>query len=191
MATYCMGGDFGINDVNAEPLRKFRWLFQLAGISASDNIQNGLYSLPPRKSARPSLQFKTEAFQHLTETIYMPLKPEWQTMKLTLLDIKRCGQENFYNIVYDWLRSPPAQRQSSQPGFYDPATAAWNPVVTAGFKRTSQLVMLSGCGEVQETWVYENSFPESVDWGELEMESDDVVTIDVTLRFDRAYQLLV
>jgi len=185
-----MGPDFGIEDPSSEPLRKFRWIFQLSGIVASDNIQNGLYSLPPRKSARPSLQLKTQAFEHLTETIYMPMKPDWQSINLVLYDIKRCNQLDKYNVVYNWLRSGSPIQQSGQPGLYDPQTAAWTSVLDGGFKRTSQLVMLDGCGNVVETWIYENSFPESIDWGELEMDTSEVVTVSITLRFDRAYQLI-
>lgn len=185
-----MGLAFGLEDSSAEALRKFRWIFQLVGISASDNIQNGLYSLPPRKSARPSLQFKTQAFEHLTETIYMPMKPDWQAVNLTLYDLKRCDQQNKYNAVYQWLRSGNPAQQAGTAGLYDPRTATWTSVLDGGFKRTSQLVMLDSCGNVMETWVYENSFPESIDWGELEMSDSEVVTVSISLRYDRAYQLV-
>jgi len=190
MATYCMGPAFGLDESTADLLRKFRWLFQLTGVVGSDSVENGLYSLPPRRAARPNLQFKSDSFQHVTETIYMPMKPDWQTMRLVLFDLKRCGQQNKYNVVYDWLRAGPPISGQGRPGMYDPRTANWTPMVDAGFKRTCQLLMLDSCGSVMETWVYENAYPESIDWGELEMDLSDLVTIEISLRFDRAYQLI-
>lgn len=54
--------------------RKFRWLLVIDGVSGNQPIN----SLPPSKSARPSISFKTMEIQHLNETIYRPAKPDWK-----------------------------------------------------------------------------------------------------------------
>lgn len=180
---YRMGMAFGLDDPAVEVKRKFRWLFQLEGISALDDVQNGVFAMPPRQSARPSLTWKEADFQHLTETIYRPMKPDWKTINLVLFDLHRCDGK--CNVVMQWLQKSPR----NTPGMYNPRTGEWNPVVESGIIRDATLVLLDGCGFVIEKWVYENVYPLSIDWGELNMDLSDVVTVDLTLRYDRAYQV--
>ena len=47
--------------------------------------------------------------------------------------------------------------------------------------------MYSGCGDVMEEWVYSNIWPNNIEWGDLDMSNQDVVTVEMTLRYDRAY----
>ena len=39
-----------------------------------------------------------------------------------------------------------------------------------------------------ETWIFENAWPQVIEWGELDMADSSVVTVDITLRYDRAYR---
>lgn len=164
-----MGFDFGLGSRDNCFKRKFRWLFKIDGISAE-----GVKSLPPQKSARPSLSFKTMEVQHLNETIQLPSKTDWKPINLVLYDLKRNK-----NPVTEWLKI-----------IYDPndstGKGTWRPVGTS-FRKTATLELYDGCGNVLETWVYENAWPESVEFGDLDMGNNDAVTIDITLRYDRAY----
>ena len=47
--------------------------------------------------------------------------------------------------------------------------------------------MYDGCGEMLEKWIFENVWPNNIEWGELDMSDSQYVTIDLTLRYDRAY----
>lgn len=152
--------------------RKFRWKLIIPGVSA-----DGIDSLPPLKSARPNLSFKEMSFEHLNETISFPGKAEWKPLDLVLYDLDKGIQ----NPVFTWLR-----RQ------YDPTPsncAYWKPCLeTPTFKPAQiSLVMFDGCGNVQEIWVYEHPWPATIDFGDLDMVSSDVVTANLTLRYDRAY----
>ncbi len=150
--------------------RKFRWMFRITGITDSSS---GAFVLPPSKSARPNLSFKEQEAQHLNETIWFPIKPEWKPITVTLYDIK--GNSN---PVFDWLKQ-----------IYDPERGNWSPAISGadGFKRRATLELLDGAGEIMEKWVYENAYPQAAEFGELDMSSSEVVTIDLTLRYDRAY----
>ena len=137
---------------------------------------DGASLLPPLKSARPNLTFKEIEVQHLNETIYFPSKPEWKPITLTLYDIKKNN-----NPVFEWIKQ-----------VYNPRDGFWQPPILPGkdyFKRTCRLKLYDGCGEVVETWVYENAWPQTIEFGELDMSQSEVVTIDITLRYDRAYIL--
>jgi len=147
--------------------RQFRWLFEVPDIS-----DDGTNALQPEKSARPSLNFKEIEVQHLNETVYFTGKPEWKPVNLTLFDVKKKA-----NAIFQWL-----QKQ------YNPCEGTWTaPSPNTWKKQTAKLKMLDGCGNVLETWVYENVWPSSIEWGELDMGSSAYATVDLTLRYDRAY----
>lgn len=147
--------------------RKNRWMFKIDGI-----VDDGTTALPPLKGARPSLTFKEMEAQHLNETIYFPSKPEWKPVTLTLFDINDRGSK-----VIDWIKM-----------VYDARTGNWSPSCTSSFKKTCTLELYDGCGNVCESWTFENAWPQVIEWGELDMAESGIVTIDVTLRYDRAYR---
>jgi len=163
-------GKLASNDICFK--RKYRWLFKITDVS-----YDGVNALPPSKSARPSLSFKEMDAQHLNETLYFPSKPEWKPVNLVLYDVK-----NNSNVdpVWDWLTK-----------IYDPKGDEnnWKPAVSGldSFKKNCTLEMYDGCGNVMEKWKFEGAWPQNIEFGELDMSSSEVVTIDLTLRYDRAY----
>lgn len=163
-----MGFDFGLENPNACMKRKNRWLFKIPDVSA-----DGISSLPPSKAARPSLSFKEIEIQHITETIYYPGKPEWKPVTLTLYDLKT----NALHPVFEWLIE-----------LYDPQNdSAYGPSCDGFKKPEATLELYDGCGEKIESWKFETVWPQAVEFGELDMASSDVITCDLTLRYDRAY----
>jgi hypothetical protein len=152
--------------------RKYRFLFRINDISG--DTSDGVNALPPLKSARPSLSFKEMEAQHLNETIFYPSKPEWKPVNLVLYDIKGST-----NPVWKWITKA-----------YDPSldNGGWKPSVSSGFKiGRCSLEMYDGCGSVIEKWVFEGAWCQNIDFGDLDMSSSEVSTIDLTLRYDRAY----
>ena len=160
-----MGLDYGLEKSGICVKRKFRWLLKIPRISAS-----GINSLPPEKSARPSIDFKELSAEHLNETIYLPGKPEWKAVNLTLYEIKESTHP-----VYGWLQK-----------VYDPCEGTYKPFMDEQFKMNATLELYSGCGDIIEQWVYENAWPQAVNWGELSMSESNYLTCQLTLRYDRA-----
>ena len=169
-----MGWDFGLEKSDLCFKRKFRWLFKIDEISAM-----GADSLPPLRASRPSITFKEQEVQHLTETVYYPMKPEYKPINLTLYDIKHGSK----NPIFNWLKRL----------FSPEDNANWQaPVKPAGSQdpfifNEATLELYDGCGEVVELWVYESVWPQSCEFGELEMATSDVLTVDLTLRYARSY----
>ena len=169
-----MGLAFGLEKATTVFPRKNRWLFKIKDISAY-----GINALPPSKGARPSISFKEMEAQHLTETVYFPGKPEWKPINLTLYDIKRkCKEEH---PIFEWLKK-----------IYNPETGKWTSPCpaneTTSFKKSSAtLELYDGCGEILEIWTFEGVWPNNIEFGDLDMQSSDVLTCDLTLRYDRAY----
>lgn len=147
--------------------RKNRWIFKINDVS-----DDGTSALPPLKSARPSLTFKEMEAQHLNETIFFPSKPEWKPVQLTLYDIDNRGTK-----VIDWIKK-----------VYDVQTGDWSPACDTDFKKNVTLELYDGCGNTCESWTFENAWPQVIEWGDLDMADAGIVTIDITLRYDRAYR---
>jgi hypothetical protein len=165
-----MGFGFGIASPTTVFMRKHRWLFKIPSVSAEP-----VSALPPFKGARPSLQFKEMEAQHMTETIYYPGKPEWKPIPLVLYELKRSDVSA--NPVWDWLKQ-----------LYDPEqNSRYNPSAE-GFKKPEAILeMYDGAGEVCERWKFETIWCQNVEFGDLDMSSSEVVTCELTLRYDRAY----
>lgn len=153
---------------------KYRWMLQIG----EDNIAgNSANMLPPLKSARPTLEFKEVELEHWSETVYMPTKAIWQPIDVTLYDVA----DNFgKNKVFEWVKSYYNSKQASY-GFII------NDDITKNLKKTAYISLYSGNGCCIESWVLENAYPNSIVWGDLNMEDSSVVTIDFKLRYDRAY----
>jgi len=171
MARETMGFDFGLDDSTTCFKRKNRWLFKIDGISADTK---GIDSLPPSKAARPSVSFKELEAQHVTETIYFPGKPEWKPITLSLYDLKRNKHP-----IFEWLKQVYDPNGDGGNGTYKPSADGW--------KKQCTLEMYDGCGNVIETWTFDNAWPQSIEFGDLDMTSSEVLTCEVTLRYDRAY----
>lgn len=171
---------------------KFRWYFGIYNLTG-DNLE----ALPCIRASRPKIQFREMQAEHLNETIYFPSKPDWQTIQISLYD--RCITTQ--HPIFTWLR---LQYDPQPPnGSFDTAhtnaysfswdscgdACPWYPCVDPlSFKPCAALQLYDGCGNIIEAWVLEHCYPQSVDFGELDMGSSEVITADITLRYDRAFQ---
>lgn len=168
-----MGLDFGLDQFGTKFKTKFRWIFNLPDVSAS-----GIAALPPLGFSRPSISFKTEEIQHITETIKYPVKPEFKDIDLTLIDIKRPNTPHRMHPVFQWVKS-----------IYDPRLGIMEYPVDADFYKQGTLSIYDGAGCELETWVFENCWPQSIEFGQLNMADSEVLTVDISLSFHRAYLL--
>lgn len=161
-----MGLDFGMEKADSCYKLRFRWLLKIPEISAS-----GINSLPPVKSARPGIAYKEIVAEHLNETIYFPGKPDFKTLTVTLYDMKRDTHP-----IFEWIQR-----------LYNPCEGDYFTSTDTNFKLRARLELYDGCGNTLETWVYENIWPVNCEFGELDMGSSEVITADLTMRYDRAF----
>jgi len=47
--------------------------------------------------------------------------------------------------------------------------------------------MYDGAGCLVEAWQFDNAWPQDINFNEVDYSSNDVMSIDITLRYDRAY----
>lgn len=182
-----MGFQFGLENPETVYKRKNRWLFRIPGISADVGVLS-TESLPPFRSARPAISFKEIEVQHLNETVYYPGKPEFKPINLTLYDIK-CNRLGNSNPIFNWIERLYVPKEGRYDFVINIETLEQNGHLAdiANLKLDAILELLDGCGECIEQWVFENCWPSSADFQDLEMGQTEILMVDVTLRYDRAY----
>lgn len=160
-----MGLDFGL-EKGQYCKRKHRYLFFIDGVSA-----DGANALPPLTAARPNLGFKEMIAKHVSEDVYYPAKPDWRPITLVLYDLKK-GQ----HPVFQWIKE-----------VYNPQTGRFRPPNSGNFIKEARVELYDGCGNRVESWNFEDVWPQVANFQTLEMASADIVTVDLTLRYVRAY----
>jgi hypothetical protein len=179
MAENTMGFNYGgaqLTDPKVYFKRKYRWRFFIPEVCGRAE-KTGSPLLPPGKAGRPSLSFKEIDAQHVTETVYFPGKPEWKPISLTLYDISNRGDGvSLKNPVIEWIKK-----------LYEVSDQSVNWKTSSGFKQNCSVEAYDGVGNIVEEWKLENVWPISIDFGELDYSQSDIMTIDLQLRYDRAY----
>ncbi len=169
--------DMGLGPFAEDPTtcfkRKHRWIFRIPDVSSE-----GVGVLLHQKAARPALSFKEIEVNHMQETIYLAGRPDWKPITMTLYDTKPLFSSDNFNPVFLWIQS-----------YYDPEFGEFR--YPADLKKDyAYLDLYDGCGESIENWTFESVWCQNVEFGELDMSSSEVITCDVTLRYDRAYRTL-
>ena len=156
--------------------RQHRWMFIIDDIAGDFSASREASVLPPLKSARPNITFKEMNVKHLFEDVYYPAKPDWKPIAITLYDLKK-------NIhpVFEWL----TEMYDPKRGTYTEPNAVTGP--NEGFIRQCTLQLYDGCGSTIESWIFEDCWPQSINFQTLDFGQDGIVMCDLTLRYARSY----
>jgi hypothetical protein len=177
MAT--MGLQYGLEKSDFCIKRAFRWLFEIPGICADDTP--GVNALPPEKSARPSFSFKEMESRHMVEDVYYPAKAEWKPISITLFDLVKKNHP-----VFEWIMMVYDMKK----GQFFPANNTISQQISRQqdkFIKDCHLKLYDGCANVIERWIFEDAWPQAVNFQTLDMSSNGYLTCEITLRYARAY----
>jgi hypothetical protein len=157
-----------------EPLRKNRWTMVFGD---SNNTGLNLYTYTLKKADRPS--YKTTDIQHKfgNYTFNYPGRVEWNTINITFASIPLLD-----NALLQLFRTAGIELPYEQ-------TPALKGVSKSKFKTAigkTVLQQLDAEGKVIEDWELINPFFTNVKFGDLSYESEEIVDIECTMRFDTA-----
>lgn len=174
-------------DARAESRRKHRFVWQTLsmGTGGSTDQFTAAELLYLLKAQRPHQKFNEMTMHHDQEQAYFAGKTEWDPIKLVWYDME---QPDISERIWTWINrvSDISQGCANIPSYY---------------KGEAILHMVSGCatgsgaGSGQETvggakstqkWRLCNVWPSDSNWGDLDYSDNDVATIEVVMRFDRA-----
>jgi hypothetical protein len=167
-----------LGDGNVQFKRKFRWTFE---------IQFCCNSLTPQTVARefvkvgnrPQIAFDEVEINYLNGVNWIPGKGKWQTITVTYYDvagtptIPLSGGASTISIL-SWI--------ATIYDFTDPFCLPMNSLPSA-YEGIARLVLYDGCGAPLEGWILRHLWPTNVNWGDLDMASNDECTIELTLRY--------
>ena len=168
-----MGMQMGLDGDGRFCKRQFRWMFTVDNVIGDASSLN---CLPPEKSARPNLAFKEMNVQHLNEEVFYPSKPDWKPINITIFDLQKSSHP-----IWKWL----AELYDPKKGKFLEPNAIKGP--KSGFIRECSLELLNGCGQSVEQWIYEDCWPNSINFQTLDMTQNGLIMCDITLRYARAY----
>lgn len=144
--------------VNFEPKRKTRWILMIEGIDA------WLVSA----AARPKYTQGEVEIKYINSRRYLAGLTVFETIAVKLHDpIAPSGAQQ----VMEWLRLH-YESVSGRAGYAD------------FYKRDVQLKLLDPIGTLIECWDFSGCWIKDANFGDLEYGSDDIVGVELTLRFD-------
>jgi hypothetical protein len=146
--------------------RKFRWTLKIE--TACGEIPEHFV----KTAARPKLEINETEINFLNGVDWIPGKAKWQPISVTYRD---AGNDALV-ALYDWMAT-----------IYDiTRPVELNMGERANYNAEAVLTMRDGCGNGMEEWRLFNVWPTNIDFGDLDYESTDIATVDLTLRYSQA-----
>jgi hypothetical protein len=124
-----------------------------------------------KASAKPSISNGEIALDHINVKRYVKGKSAWNTIAVTLYDaIVPSGAQ----AVMEWVRLH-HESATGRDGY------------SSFYKKEIKLRQLSPLGEIIEEWILNGTYIVDSNFGSLDWSSEDVVNIEMTLRYDWAF----
>lgn len=166
------------SDANSpEPKRSHRWYMRF-------NSNNGLLSnirYACKKVDKPKAKIGEVTHKYLNHFFYYPGRLEWEAINLTLASVTDPdATESLMTVL-------------ALAGYFVPNSAAEGPNAStigknkfAGAVGSIDIVQVNADGVDIETWKLFKPFFTSVQWGSLDYENENIVDIQLAIRYDYA-----
>jgi hypothetical protein len=161
----------------ADPKRGYRFKIIFKGAQGTQDLVWWA-----KKVSKPSFDVTETKHVFLDKHFYFPGRVDWQTVSMTLVDpvspIDAVAQTNLmlegmgYNLAD--AAATPGDLSTMSKGKAN------------GAMGVIQIIQLDSDGNNVEEWELKNPFLKNVKYGELSYESDDLVEIEIELRYDWA-----
>lgn len=168
--------------------RKFRWTMQIEYCLKADGTDGSNNKFVPEEfvkvGARPQIDIEETEINYLHGKMWIPGKATWQTMTVTYYDVTGKSDDVVFknpnqakkNItgLFGWLAS--VYDITDNVNLYMGAKAA-------NYQGEGLILLYDGCGYPLEGWLLKNMWPQSINFGELDMSSSEECTVELTLRY--------
>ena len=164
-----------------EPKRSYRWLLYLGDVP----------QWVVKKVTKPSFSITETSHTYINHNFYYPGKVEWSEVNVTLVDpASPDAVQTMYNALRASGYSPPENQFDTQTISKQRAVNALGQVriVQLGdqFADESDNGAMSAGQEFVEEWILYNAWIKDAKFGDLDYTSDELVEIELTLRYDYA-----
>ena len=185
-------------DVSLEPKRKFKFYVDLTPLTPANGVADAQLEFWQVKSiTKPSFTVAETPHKILNHTFYYPGKVEWNAVEATLVDpggnfdTSKALVENIRRAGYVY----PDEGQTfmltkralsvSDLNIYQFISHAES-VVPGTLANAHEQVSKSAEEQLLEKWTLKNAWVQDVKFGDLAYDSEDMVEISLTLRYDWA-----
>jgi len=153
--------------------RKFRWTFEIDWCCATGGRQVPASFV--KMGNRPQIDFEEIEINYLNGKMFIPGKGTWQPLSITYYDVAGLISGSATSELLSWI--------ASIYDFTEPTCLKMNSSLET-YSGKAKLMLYDGCGNPLEAWILNHVWPQSVNWGDLDMGSSDECTIELTLRYD-------
>ena len=157
-----------------EPKRQFRFRVTIAGMPDGAEFY-------ARSATKPAFTVTTSEHKFLNHTFYYPGKVEWNEVTISLVDpVSPDATANILTILKKSGYQVPANLQNDS----DFSTIGKGNATAALVRVTIRAIDENG--DALEAWTLNNAFISGIAMNEYSYESEDLSTIDITMRYDWA-----
>jgi hypothetical protein len=151
--------------IDLEPKRQNRWMMEFPSELGMDNMEWVVQT-----SSRPKLSISETEIPYMNTSTWVAGRSIWENMEVTFID---CIGPSTSQKIMDWVRMC-IEHTTGRMGY------------ATNYKKTIILKMLDPAGQIVEKWTLNGCFITAADFGGLDMSTDDLAEVSVTLRYDRA-----
>jgi len=156
-----------------EPKRVYRWLMYMGAVPA----------WMVKKVAKPSFEVTTAEHKYLNHTFYYPGRVQYETVDITLVDpVQPDAAGTMMEILKHSGYTPPAENETNTIS----KQSATRALGSVKIQQIGPGNIETRAGKVIEEFTFHNAWVSKVNFGELDYESDNLVDITLTLRYDYA-----
>ena len=174
-----------------EPKRSYRWIVSIPGLENAEWYAT--------KVGKPSFSLTEAEHTFLNHKFYYPGRVEWETVSVTLVDpITPDATDQLMRML--GITTAGGERGSSTgaemgyryPEDYESATGTVTTKQTATDSLGEVVIRQISGGDadatstIVEEWVLKRAWVKSMSFGELDYGSDDLINIELELRYDWA-----
>ena len=173
-----------------EPKRSFRWYVSIAGAGEEGQGNLSFATWTAKNVSKPSLTVQEITHRYVNHTFYYPGRLEWNPVTLTLVDpLSPDASKNIAHLLQlAGYRLPSTAEEARNTTISKAsATKALGDVRVYQMDGAADALGPGANSEVVEEWVLKNCFIQAVNFGQLDYDSEEIVTIELTLRYDWAY----
>lgn len=170
---------------NLEPTRQYRFLVSIPGGEVNGVKTRGLANFVVKKVTKPGYQISESEHKFLNHSFWFPGKIAWDEVTLTIVDALEPDGENILMELLDKAGYKAPVPAVNVNGFETQTVSKKKSVAALGDVIIRQL---DGDGFDAKAWTLNNPWIKAVKFGELDYDGEDLMNIEITIRYDWAQQ---
>jgi hypothetical protein len=171
-----------------ETFRSHRFRFEILGREVGFGLAQGIWQAYPLRCSRPSVEIDEITIHNGPDQIYRPGKVKWSPIQLTFYEIAELGEDLTPSAIFTMWAENTIDLKNSTIGKPSP-TLGQRRRRGRRFHFDASLDMLDGRGDVLWSYRLYNCWPTKISPANVSYDESNILTTEITLRFDKANEL--